>query len=111
MPFAARKLIETERVLVSPLVLVELQYLIEIGRFTDSVDDVLRVLERDLGLRICDRPFEHVARRALLENWTRDPFDRLIVSQAALHEAPLVTRDRRIRRHYPRALWSDEATP
>jgi PIN domain nuclease of toxin-antitoxin system len=37
--------------------------------------------------------------------WTRDPFDRLIVAQALLHDAPLITKDEHIRRHYAGALW------
>jgi len=38
-------------------------------------------------------------------SWTRDAFDRLIVAQAALDRAALVTRDRLILKHYPKALW------
>ncbi len=106
IPVAARKAIDENEVLISPMVLVELQYLIEIGRFTDPVEQVLEVLARDLGLAVCDLPFDQVARRALDQPWTRDPFDRLIVSQAALREAPLVTKDRKIQQHYDGALWS-----
>jgi PIN domain nuclease of toxin-antitoxin system len=42
---------------------------------------------------------------ALGQSWTRDPFDRIIVSQAALRNAPLVTRDQVIRDHYSQAVW------
>ena len=38
-------------------------------------------------------------------DWTRDVFDRLIVAQAALDAAALVTTDRTIRKHYPKAVW------
>jgi len=106
IPNPARKAVNDSEVLVSPMALVELQYLIEIGRFTDTVEQVLEVLGRDLGLRVCDLPFPQVAHRALDQSWTRDPFDRLIVSQASLREAPLVTKDRAIHRHYDAALWS-----
>jgi len=43
----------------------------------------------------------------LEQTWTRDPFDRLIVSQARLADVPLLTRDRTIHTHYPRAIWDE----
>jgi PIN domain nuclease of toxin-antitoxin system len=107
IPAAVRKAVNESELLISPMALVELQYLREIGRFTDPVEDVLEILGRDLGLRVCDLPFAQVARRALALTWTRDPFDRLIVSQASLREAPLVTKDGDIHRHYRASLWSD----
>ena len=105
IPTAVRKAVNESELLISPMALVELQYLIEIGRFTDPVEQVLEVLGRDLGLRVCDLPFPEVARRAFDLSWTRDPFDRLIVSQAILREEPLVTKDRHIHDHYHGALW------
>lgn len=106
IPAAARKAINESDVLVSPMALIELQYLIEIGRFTDPVEQVLEILGRDLGLKVCDLPFPEVARRAFDLSWTRDPFDRLIVSQASLREVPLVTKDGDIHQHYRGALWT-----
>jgi len=44
IPAAARKAINESEVLISPMALVELQYLIEIGRFTDPVEQVLETL-------------------------------------------------------------------
>jgi PIN domain nuclease of toxin-antitoxin system len=38
-------------------------------------------------------------------SWTRDPFDRLLVATALLHEAPLITRDARIQEHFAGAVW------
>jgi PIN domain nuclease of toxin-antitoxin system len=43
--------------------------------------------------------------QALPLSWTRDPFDRLIVAQAAVRDAPLLTKDRAIRRRYRAAVW------
>jgi PIN domain nuclease of toxin-antitoxin system len=106
IPAAAQKAINESEVLISPMALVELQCLIEIGRFTDPVEQVLAVLGRDLGLKVCELPFAEVARRAFDLSWTRDPFDRLIVSQASLREAPLVTKDGDIHEHYRGALWT-----
>jgi PIN domain nuclease of toxin-antitoxin system len=46
-----------------------------------------------------------VVRHALKENWGRDPFDRLIVGNAKANDATLVTKDEKIRRYYPQAIW------
>jgi len=105
IPQPAQDAINDHELLISPMVLVEIQYLIEIQRFTEPVDRVVEILGRDLGLKICDMPFPTIAQRAIGLTWTRDPFDRLIVSQAAAREAPLVTSDRKIRQHYSRTLW------
>jgi PIN domain nuclease of toxin-antitoxin system len=102
----AAQLIQRAELLVSPMVLVELEYLYEIGRLTLPGKDILRKLENELGLRLCDLPFADVARAALDEKWTRDAFDRIIVAQARLNGlAPLISSDEEIAEHYPRAVW------
>lgn len=101
----AANLINRERVGVSPVVLLELQYLQEIGRVTAAPRSIIVDLKRRLGLAVEDRSLETVAERALDLNWTRDVFDRLIVAQAALDSAELITIDRLIRKHYRKAVW------
>jgi len=105
IPLRARTLIEAGPVLISPMVALELEYLFETGRTTESARSVLQTLGRDLGLRLCDLPFPDVAGVALRQSWTRDPFDRIIVAQAALRRSPLITKDADIRANYGRALW------
>ena len=65
----------------------------------------MSVLGQETGLRVCDLPFRIVVEHALKENWGRDPFDRLIVANAKVHDAALVTKDQRIHQNYPRAIW------
>ena len=102
----AARLIQRAELLVSPMVLVELEYLYEIGRLTLPGKDILRKLEHELGLLLCDLPFADVARAALDEKWTRDAFDRIIVAQARLNGlAPLISSDEEIAEHYPRTVW------
>jgi PIN domain nuclease of toxin-antitoxin system len=84
---------------------LELEYLHEIGRLTPGASAVIAALAEDIGLTICRLPFSTVVERALQEKWIRDPFDRLIVANAKANDAPLVTRDEKIREHYRRALW------
>lgn len=103
---AARRLIEQASLRISPMVLLEFEYMSEIGRSALRGQDVLRKLEQELGVSVCDLPFADVARAALDEKWTRDPFDRIIVAQAKVKGlAPLVSSDEEIAEHYPRTVW------
>jgi PIN domain nuclease of toxin-antitoxin system len=105
IPPRARRLIEDNPLLVSPMVALELEYLFETGRISEPARVVLQALGRDIGLRLCDLPFADVAGPAMRQSWTRDPFDRIIVAQAALRRTSLITKDADIRAHYDRALW------
>jgi PIN domain nuclease of toxin-antitoxin system len=92
--------------LISPVVLLELEYLFDVGKIQVRARDIQRKIEFELGVRVCDFSFEKIASVALDEKWTRDAFDRLIVSHAKANGlAPLVSSDRRIRTHYLRAIW------
>ena len=102
---AVRRIERADEIRISPMVRLELQYLYEVGRVTQPATLVLDALQAGLGVRVCDAPFPAVARAAESETWTRDPFDRMIVAQAALREAPLVTKDRVLHQHYDRAVW------
>lgn len=102
---AARAAIQEDDVLVSPAVVLELQYLYETKRVADNAERVVEDLRHRLSVRVCDLPFPDVARRALKLSWTRDPFDRLIVAQAALRDAKLVTKDRALRKRYGASVW------
>lgn len=102
---AARKNIEEEDLYVSPAAVLELELLHEIGRLEPTASKLVSVLEQSLAIRICELPFRTVVQHALKESWGRDPFDRLIVANAKAQDAPLVTKDERIRRNYPRAIW------
>lgn len=86
------------------MVLLEMDLLYEIGRLRHSSATFLREVEQQIPLRVCDRPFPDVARAAASERWTRDPFDRMIVAQARLAKAHLITRDTIIQTHYPKAI-------
>jgi PIN domain nuclease of toxin-antitoxin system len=105
LPPAARRAIESNDLLVSPAAVLELEFLHEIGRLRLAASKVVAALAQSIGLRVCDLSFRTVVERALGEGWGRDPFDRLIVAHAKANNAPLVTKDERIHRHYPRALW------
>ena len=102
----ARRLVEQGSLRISPMVLLEFEYMREIGRSALRAEDVLRKLEHELDAAVCDLPFPEIARAALDEKWTRDPFDRIIVAQARVNGlAPLITSDELIAKKYPRAVW------
>ena len=71
----------------------------------EPADVVLTALAAEIGLGVCDLPFEQVSRAALRQDWTQDPFDRLIVAQAAARDADLLSRDQAIGQSYPRTVW------
>jgi PIN domain nuclease of toxin-antitoxin system len=104
-PRPAKSRLARAELLISPIVSLEIQLLFEIGRVTVSGAEMVADLGSRLGLRVCDEAFTAVAGSALGHSWTRDPFDRLIVAQAELRRAPLLTKDTTIRSHYPRAIW------
>ncbi len=92
--------------LISPVVLIELNFLLQIGKIVRNPLDLSKQLRGQLGVQVCNHPFADMAETALFETWTRDPFDLLIVSHAkANNYSPLVTHDEKIRRYYPRAVW------
>jgi PIN domain nuclease of toxin-antitoxin system len=95
---------EEDDLRISPMVLLELEYLHEIKRIKISARRIVDSLAAEIGLKICDASFADVARKALDERWTRDPFDRLILAQARLQGARLVTKDRLLRSRYAHAL-------
>lgn len=91
---------------ISPVVLIELEYLYEIGRILLPARNLQRKLNHELDLQVCDLNFSAVADFALDEKWTRDPFDRMIVAQAkASGLAWLISSDADIGKNYPRTVW------
>jgi PIN domain nuclease of toxin-antitoxin system len=102
----ARRQIEANDLLVSPMVALELQYLYDRKRLRVNPTGVLSYLNATFGISLCQFPFAAVVLEALSVTWTNDPFDRLIAAQAkANHESMLITADTQIRQNYHRAVW------
>ena len=103
---SASAALEQSELLISPMVLLELEYLYEIKRIVRPPQALLNQLETQMGLRLCDHPFPAIIHTALFESWTRDPFDRVIVAHARSNGyARLVTSDDKIRENYPNTVW------
>lgn len=97
--------IETDDIYISPAVILELQYLREIERITVNAPLIIETLSASIGLTVADTPFREVIMEALTASWTRDPFDRIIVSQARAESQKLLSKDHVILEHYPEAFW------
>ncbi|MBE7439677.1 MAG: PIN domain-containing protein [Spirochaetales bacterium] len=101
----ARQAVEESQLLCSPAAILELEYLFETRRINVRALTVLQYLAPRLELAQCDLPFSDVVRTALDENWTRDPFDRLITAQARLRNVAILSKDKYIQANYHQAFW------
>ena len=101
----AKELINAHELFISPLVRLELQYLFEIQRITDEANEIVFDLSDRIGLKMCDKSFNTMVNSALDLSWTRDPFDRIIVANAAINRNILVTKDQNILENYEKAQW------
>lgn len=99
-----KKLNEAKVLLISPMVKLELQYLREIKRINKAPEQIIHHL-RPIGLAVQEIDMLALTDAAMSMSWTRDPFDRLITAQAAMHELPLVTKNQHIRKYYSLAVW------
>jgi PIN domain nuclease of toxin-antitoxin system len=100
-----RTILNENEILISPIIRLELQFLYEIGRVEVSSDAIVEDLVNQIGVNICGKDFNAITSRALRITWTRDPFDRLIVANAALNDNILISKDNNILDHYPHARW------
>jgi PIN domain nuclease of toxin-antitoxin system len=104
---AASHAIESSPVQISPMVLLELEYLFEIKRIVKPPLALLDQLQTLIGLTVSGHPFTAVVQTALFETWTADPFDRMIVAQARSDGySGLVTADTKIQENYSKTIWS-----
>ena len=102
---AARLITQSESLLISPTVELELAYLYNRGIVTVRAADIIADLRARIGLTTCDLPFPLVVHEAASISWTRDVFDRLIVAQASATNSALISSDSMVQRHYPHVVW------
>ena len=78
-----------------------------LGRLSlpDPPQTYVPALRRRLGVASLELDEEASLHVALLPELHRDPFDRMLVSQAILHGMTLLTPDRAIARYPARTLW------
>jgi PIN domain nuclease of toxin-antitoxin system len=103
--------IEDNSISISPIVLLELEYLYEIGRIKADSSTIVNYLKKKIGLKIDKSNFSKIIKAALKEKWTRDPFDRIIVAHSKFRDAYLVTKDEKIAEHYSKIIIQKVPSP
>lgn len=103
---SAKREIEDCDLLISPMVLLELDYLYTRKRINVPAKEMYATIHTDFGVTMCRLAFAIIVSEAIGIDWTSDPFDRLIVAHArANKEAALITKDETIRKNYSKAVW------
>jgi PIN domain nuclease of toxin-antitoxin system len=105
-PHKTKRLLDSAMLIISPAVLLELQFLFEIKRITHNGSHILETLQKEIGLTIAETGYFKVISEAVKMNWTRDPFDRLITAHSSLEQTQLITKDDHIHRHFKNAVWT-----
>ena len=84
---------------VSPVSFLEIQFLAEIGRLTVRNPEFTNAVMSDVRFTVDDIPLTSLVRYALQLDWTRDPFDRLLVAHSSARRIAFCTTDRAIVNH------------
>jgi PIN domain nuclease of toxin-antitoxin system len=79
---------------------LEIQFLAEIGRLTVRNPEFMNAVMSDARFTVDDIPLTSLVRHALRLEWTRDPFDRLLVAHSSARRTAFCTTDRGIRDHH-----------
>jgi PIN domain nuclease of toxin-antitoxin system len=103
-PRAAPLIATTERLFLSPVTLLELAFLAEVGRVRSAPGVSVEALAEDPRWQLDDPSSSTLFMAALDLDWTRDPFDRLTVAHARYRRWRLATGDRRLLAHLPAAV-------
>ena len=96
--------LEVHDIVLPEIARLELQYLYEIKRIAFTPEQIISDLYTDVGLVCSNTPITHLIHTAIGVDWTRDVFDRLIVSDALYRNCSLITRDIKILEHLPLAF-------
>lgn len=86
--------------IVSPVSLLEIQFLAEVGRIEASGRAFEERISQDPRFLIDEVPLAALVRHSFDLSWTRDPFDRLLAAHSAARRLPLCTVDHTLRRHH-----------
>jgi len=85
---------------VSPVSFLEIQFLAEVGRLSVRNPEFKEPVMVDTRFTVDDIMLATLMRHALRLDWTRDPFDRLLVAHSSARRVAFCTTDRGIRSHH-----------
>lgn len=95
-PRGDQLLAQPARLYLSPVSLLEMKFLLEAGKLRPLRHEPLTAVAEDPRWQL-DDPSSNVLFNAALDlDWTRDPFDRLLVAHARFRGWRLATGDRRL---------------
>lgn len=86
--------------IVSPVSLLEIQFLSEVGKLEVDSAALTAALGSDPRFVIDDLSLALMIRNAVPLGWSRDPFDRLLVAHSSARRLDLCSLDRSIRTHH-----------
>jgi PIN domain nuclease of toxin-antitoxin system len=97
----SRPLARMQRLYLSPVSVLELQFLVEAGRLRLAAGRAASELQDDDRWRLDEPPAAKLFTRACELSWTRDPFDRLLAAHALVRGWKLATADGYLLEHLP----------
>jgi PIN domain nuclease of toxin-antitoxin system len=107
-PAARKAMAEISKVLlVSAASAWEIATKVRLGRLAGAAElaaDFQGFMRRE-GFTTLDITADHAIRAGLLPGPHRDPFDRMLISQAQAENVPIVTKDRTFETYGVRRLW------
>ena len=99
------QMINENRICISHWVKLEMKYLNEIGRVKQKPDEIIDALIDEIGLTFSKNSFERIVNQAIHFDFTRDPFDRIIVADASINNSYLISKDDIILNNYKNTIW------
>jgi len=85
---------------VSPVSLLEMQFLAEVGRLKVTNPELTERISEDPRFVVDEVPTVALIHHALPLGWTRDPFDRLLAAHSSARRTPLATVDGTLQEHH-----------
>lgn len=82
---------------VSPVSFLEIQFLAEVGRLSVTNPQFINTVSNDRRFIVDDLSLDALVSHSLELDWTRDPFDRLLVAHSLARRVAFCTTDRLIR--------------
>ncbi len=99
-----RELMTHSDLRISPMVRFELMMLFEKKKI-ESPLKILTSLKQDFYFREDSIDFGQLITSSMSLNFSRDPFDRMIVAHSKIRACKLISKDRVILEHYHDAIW------
>jgi PIN domain nuclease of toxin-antitoxin system len=100
---ATRAISRAEQVIIPSIAVMEVMYILEKSGLAHRFIDVLSELKVRKYL-VHPMDMDLIA-TAFAIRFTLEMHDRLIMATAMIYDAPLISRDRQIKKAYPKTIW------